>query len=251
MTSEKTAASYARGIALAEEDGIGPLTLGAYLREVTSRYGSRDAAVLRQGDEAECWTYADLWERSAEVARALIASGVVNGTRVGVLMTNRLEFLSGVFGTALAGGVGTTISTFSTASELDEVLRASGCSVLLFERRFLKKDFGAMLGDLEPALAESEPGRLVSLAWPFLRHLVAIGDTGAADDDLRGIERWEHFLARGRDVSPDLVDAVSRAVNPSDPGTLFFSSGSTGKAKGHPQRTPRRVPADVALGAMV
>ena len=39
------------------------------------------------------------------MARALKACGVGKGERVGLLMTNRLEFVSGLFGTALAGGV--------------------------------------------------------------------------------------------------------------------------------------------------
>ncbi len=93
--------SYAFGAKLEDEEGIGALTLGGYLREVTQRYGPREAAVLREGDRIERWTYDDLWARSVSVARALIACGVSKGTRVGVLMTNRPEFLSAVFGTAL------------------------------------------------------------------------------------------------------------------------------------------------------
>ena len=42
------ALSIARGIPLAEEQGIGALTLGGYLREVVGRYGPSEAAVLRQ-----------------------------------------------------------------------------------------------------------------------------------------------------------------------------------------------------------
>jgi fatty-acyl-CoA synthase len=222
------AASYAFGIPLAEETGIGPLTLGGYLREITQRYGPHEAAVLREGDQVERWSYADLWARSVEVARALIACGVVKGTRVGVLMTNRLEFLSGVFGTALAGGVAATISTFFTASELDEVLRASGCSVLLFERSVLKKDFAAILAELEPGIASARPGKLMSLRYPFLRHLAAIGH----EDGEGAIETWARFLARGHKVPAGLVCTAEASVAPSDPGVLFFSSGSTGKAKG-------------------
>ena len=81
----------------------------------------------------------------SEILVHKIAHGLGNGSRVGILMTNRLEFLSSLFGTALAGGVATTISTFFKASELDEVLRASGCCVLLFERKVLKHDFAATL----------------------------------------------------------------------------------------------------------
>ncbi|MCB2080945.1 MAG: AMP-binding protein, partial [Novosphingobium sp.] len=223
------APSYSHGEPLDAQTGIGPLTLGEYLRDVCARYGPKEALVLREADQFVRWTYEDLWTRAVEVARALMACGVTHGTRVGVLMTNRPEFLSAFFGAALAGGVPATISTFFTASELDEVLRASGCSVLLFERHVLTKDFAALLRELEPAIATAAPGKLASLRYPWLRHLVAVDDCGGEDS---AIEGWSGFLARGRAISPDLVDAASRAVHPSDPGTLFFSSGSTGKAKG-------------------
>jgi fatty-acyl-CoA synthase len=220
--------SYAYGASLDEDQGIGSLTLGGYLREITQRFGPREAAVLRMPDHIERWTYDDLWSRSVQVARGLIACGVSKGTRVGILMTNRLEFLSSVFGTALAGGVATAINTFFTASELDEALRISSCSILLFERSVLKKDFLSLLLELEPLIGTSRPHGLMSLRYPSLRHLAAIG----IDEDVGAIEPWPAFLAKGEPVRPEMVDARAADVAPSDPGVLFFSSGSTGKAKG-------------------
>ncbi len=130
-----------------------------------------------EGDAASArWTFDDLWQRSNEVARALIASGLGKGEYVGILMTNRLEWVSGCFGIALAGGVAVGLSTFSTADELAELLRMSGLSVLLFERHVAGKDFAAMLAELEPAIGTSEPGKLASARFPFLRRLVMLGD---------------------------------------------------------------------------
>ena len=220
--------SYARGSLLADETGCGALTLGAYLRELTSQYGPSEAAVIHFDNHAESWTYSELWQRSLEVARALVACDVGKGTRVGLLMTNRLEFLSCLFGTTLAGGVATTISTFFTAPELDEVLKASCCSVLLVERNVLKKDFVAMLAGLEPAITSSTPGRLSSSHFPYLRHIARID----GDDGQGAVEGWRQFRTRGAEVAPEIVEACASAVEPSDPGVLFFSSGSTGKVKG-------------------
>jgi fatty-acyl-CoA synthase len=220
--------SLVRGIPLSEEDGIGALTLGDYLREVTTLYGTREVAVMRNEGEAERWTYDELWSRSVTVARALLACDIGKGTRVGILMTNRLEFLSATFGTALAGGVATTMSTFSTATELEVLVQNSGCSILLLERKVLKKDFAAMMTDMEPQVANAAPGELQSLKFPFLRHLAMVDD-----EETRGaIEGWNSFLARGDAISRELVDATAANVTPSDPGLLFFSSGSTGKPKG-------------------
>ena len=220
--------SISRGIPLSEEQGIGALTLGGYLREIAAKFGTNEAAMIDVDGEAVRWTYADLLDRSMAVARALAACGVGKGNRVGILCTNRLEFLSCLFGTALAGGVATTISTFFTAGELDDALKACACSVLLLERKVLKKDFAEMLAELEPKVCSSASGKLASLRYPFLKHLALVD----SDEHFGGIEGWSTFLSRGEAVSSDLVDAMSAAVAPSDPGLLKFSSGSTGKVKG-------------------
>ena len=144
------------------------------------------------------WTYANLWERSIEVARALLAAGIGKNSRVGVLMTNRPEFLAAVFGTALAGGVAVPLSTFSTPPELRYLLRTSGVSILLFEPSVLTKNFLEILTDLEPEIRSATPGQLVSLEFPFLRRLAVVGDASGGG----AIESWSEFLARGRALSP-------------------------------------------------
>ena len=221
------ALSIAHGIPLEEEPGVGALTIGGYLREIVSRHGPREAVVTWDGDRRISWSYDDLLARSMEVARALIASGVGAQGRVGVLMTNRPEFLAALFGTALAGGVPVALSTFSTLTELDYLLKASQVTTLLFEPRVLKKDFGAMIAELEPAIGTAEPGHLRSERYPFLQRLVAIGGEPVA-----AAESWDRFLASGETVEEAIVLARADAVHPADPGGIFFSSGTTSLPKG-------------------
>jgi fatty-acyl-CoA synthase len=218
--------SIVSGPSLSDEPGLGALTLPGFLHEVTSMYGNREALVFHAADGDTRWSYADLWERAVEVACALRACGVGKDTRVGVLMTNRPEWLSAFFGISLAGGVAVTLSTFSTPAELDYLLNASSIAVLLFERRVLKTDFAAVLAELEPEIDTTAPGTLQSERFPFLRYLAAVGDAPS------GIETWDTFLARGHNVPQALVHATADAVRPSDAGALFFSSGSTSKPKG-------------------
>jgi fatty-acyl-CoA synthase len=226
---ESTASSITYGPPLAEESGIGALTLAGFIREVTERFGPHEAAVIHHEDGGVVrWTYTELWDNSVAVARALLASGVGKGTRVGVLMTNRPEFLCSVFGAALAGCVATCLSTFSTAAELEVLLSKSACSIILLERHVLKKDFVKLLAELEPQLLSAQPGQIRSLQFPFLRQVV----TADSDENAGAVEGWKDFLARGNSVSPELVAAAAAAVSPSDAGVLFFSSGSTGMPKG-------------------
>jgi len=218
--------SIVSGPPLCDEPGLGSLTLPGFLREVTQMFGQREALVWHTADGVTRWTYAQLWERAIEVARALRGCGLGKDSRVGVLMTNRPEWLAAVFGTSLAGGVAVTLSTFSTPSELDYLIRASAVSVLLFERKVLSKDFAAIVTELEPAIGTSRPGALESAKYPFLRRLALVGEPAP------GIGGWDSFLASGHEVPREPVEATAAAVLPSDAAVLFFSSGSTSKPKG-------------------
>ncbi|MEU1993637.1 class I adenylate-forming enzyme family protein [Nocardia gamkensis] len=222
------AVAIATGPPLSEEPGLGPLTLPGFLREVTRGYGDREALVAHTGTGVVRWSYAGLWERATEVARALRACGIGKDSRVGVLMTNRPEWLSAVFGVSLAGGVAVALSTFSSPAELDHLLRLSGVSMLLFERSVANKDFAEVLTGLEPAVGTAAPGALRSTAYPFLRHLAMVGEP--VPD--AAIDSWHTFLARGHSEAQELIEATAATVRPADTAVLFFSSGTTSKPKG-------------------
>jgi acyl-CoA synthetase (AMP-forming)/AMP-acid ligase II len=220
--------SIVHGPPLSEEAGLGTLTLPGFLRDVTASFAAREAlAQPRASGIVERWSYADLLARATAVAKALVAGGLGKGERVGILMTNRAEFVSATFGVALAGGVATPLSTFSTQDELGYLIGQSAISTLLFEPRVLAKDFTGMIAALEPAVAGATAGALSSTRFPYLRRLATLDGDGAG-----AIEGWEAFLASGEAVPDAIVAARADAVSPADPGMLFFSSGSTGKPKG-------------------
>ena len=160
--------SIVHGSPLNEEPGQnGVATIPAYFREMTERFANREALVYRTSANVVRWSYKEIWDRAFEVARALAACGVGKDSRVGVLMTNRPECLSAMFGASLVGGVIVALNTFSTAPELESLLKVSGVSVLLYERTVAGKDFGAMLAELEPAIEGAQPGALRSAKFPF------------------------------------------------------------------------------------
>jgi acyl-CoA synthetase (AMP-forming)/AMP-acid ligase II len=232
--------SLVRGVPLAQEPGLGSLTIPGYLQEVVQRYAASEAVVMQLPTGERCaWTYDELWQRSVAVAKALVAAGVGKGSRVALLLTNRPEFIASLFGIALAGGIAAPLSTFSTAPELAHLLQASEACILLYERRVLKTDFGAMLCELEPLLRTSD--LLESPRFPYLRQLVALAPVTHGDgaaSDTRAVIDWSEFLLRGKSVASTLIEARAAQVKPADLGGVFFSSGTTSTPKGilHTQR---------------
>ncbi len=225
--NEKAVDSTTRGAPLSEEP-LGALTLGGFLREVCARHGQREALVFHPSAAAVVRrSYAEVWDEAVAVARALVARGVTKETRVGLMATNRPEWVSAMFGIALAGGTVVVMSTFATQAELEYQLRMGDVSLLIFERSIVERDLAAELLALCPDIGAAS-GELRSVKLPFLRRLVCIGDKPAAAG---AIESWSEFLRPEGFAAAALIEAISHEIVPTDRALIFFSSGSTARPK--------------------
>jgi acyl-CoA synthetase (AMP-forming)/AMP-acid ligase II len=178
-------------------------TLGEFLAERAERFAGREAVVL----DDQRWTYRRLFDESTRYARALRASGVSRGTRVGLLMPNDPRWLAAAFGIWRAGGTLVALNTFYHEREMAHALRLGEVELLLAVGRFLKRDYAALLAAIEP-----RPRRLVLADSPALPP---------------GAQPWDDWLAAG--ASPT---ATEPTVTPDDDATIFFTSGSTAESKG-------------------
>jgi fatty-acyl-CoA synthase len=220
--------STIHGIPL-EDESLGSLTLGGFLRDVCRMHSQREALVFQApSGEVVRWTYDQLWEKACAVARALLARGVTKETRVGVLATNRPEWIAATFGVTLAGGTCVSMSTFASRDEFEYQLRIGDVSILIFERSVLKRDFAAELLQLVPDFAQPQTGPIRSTHLPFLRGAVCIDDGNTVGG---AVESWPDFLRSAPASLAPLMDAISAEVAPTDRGMIFFSSGSTAKPK--------------------
>jgi fatty-acyl-CoA synthase len=216
--------STIRGVPLADES-VGALTLGGFLREVCRANADKEALVFYPPSGPVIRrSYADVWQEACLVARALIARGVTKETRVGLLATNRPEWISGMFGIAMAGGTCVALSTFAKGAELEYQLRIGDVSLLIFERSVIGRDFAAELMEFCPELAQAQP-EVRSTRFPFLHRAVCIDDAPAG-----AFESWPEFLQNN--LAPAaLLEAVAAEIAPTDRGLVFFSSGTTAKPK--------------------
>jgi len=216
------------GVPLSQEQGIGALTLPAFIQEVAARYTERHSLYWRDlGGVDQRWTYQELLQKSEQVAQSLTALGVSKGSRVGILASNRPEWLFCLFGAAMSGAVVVALNTFSTRQELIHQLKFADLSVVLVEAEVASKNFIEDFLAMCPALEKKQGDTLAIDEFPFLRHVVCI-DLGKASG---GILDWEEFLAKGAAIPVSLVRASAAAVHPIDDGLIFFSSGSTALPK--------------------
>lgn len=188
--------------------GIGARTLGGFLREAADRYGPNEALVFDDpllGGRTVRWTYSDLADQAWRVAAGLQKAGVEPGARVGVLMGNRPEAVAGFFGAALSGATAVLMSTFSTPAEIEYLVDHSGAQVLLTQSRLLGRSF---------------PDEVAGLRVPGLERTVAVG------------EGWDQFLEEGGSTGRSALLERAASVEPGDPGSIVYSSGTTDRPKG-------------------
>jgi fatty-acyl-CoA synthase len=180
-------------------------TIGENLRRTMERFGDREAIVVRsQGYRA---TYRQLWDQTSALARALLASDVQQGDRVGIWSPNRFEWVVTQFATARIGAILVNINPAYKTSELQYALTQSGVSLLMHARAFRSSDYMAMVGE-------------VSGHCPELRETIVI------EDD------WAGLIERASGVSEGDLAARESRLQFDDPINIQYTSGTTGFPKG-------------------
>lgn len=211
-----------------QDEGLGALTMGGFMAEIAEKFANNEALCWKDlSGQVNRWTYAEMYVECRKVAKALLAAGVNKDSRVGVLVSNRPEWLFSAFGAAMAGSVVVALNTFSTQQELRYQLQTADVETLILESGVASKDFVDDIHTLCPQLKDSTPGALMTEEFPYLRRVVCTDYAQAQS----GIQGWNEFLSLGDAVADSMVDATMAAASPLDRTLIFFSSGSTALPK--------------------
>jgi fatty-acyl-CoA synthase len=213
--------SYAHGSGGTPLLGV---TVGQLLDDAACRWPDNDALIVV--DQGVCWNWRELRERAKNFAAGLIALGLQPGDRVGMLAPNRAEWLVAQFGTAYAGLILVNINPAYRAPELEYALKKVGCRALITESSFKTSNYIAMLNDIAPELAASEPGELHSAGLPDLRILIRLGDERS-----HGMFNFADVASRGGSGDVQALKTIGRNLDFDAPINIQFTSGTTGSPK--------------------
>ncbi|RPK56343.1 Long-chain-fatty-acid--CoA ligase [Streptomyces sp. ADI96-02] len=181
-------------------------TIGRDLDRTIAAFGDREALVdVASGRR---WTYREFGADVDELARALMASGVDKGDRVGIWAVNCPEWVLVQYATARIGAVMVTINPAYRAHELEFVLRQAGIRLLVASLAHRTSDYRALVEQ-------------VRADCPALRAVHYIGDPS-----------WSELTATASAVSPQQLAAREAELSCDDPINIQYTSGTTGFPKG-------------------
>ena len=201
-------------------------TIPEFVRTRAERFGERPL-ILLSGQRIR---YGEAAERSARLARGLLARGVGKGQRVGLLMPNGPDWVVGWLAATRIGAVLVPINTFYKPRELHFVLRHADIHTLLTVPGFLSNDYLGRLEACAPTLVHQKADAILVPELPFLRNVFVFGGCD------RAWARTVGDLERAADAAPAIdaafLASVESCVTPADPMVVIYSSGSTAEPKG-------------------
>lgn len=200
------------------------LTIGEALEQTATRYSTAEAVVFPQLGLR--WTWSQFLTEVDRAARGLYAIGIRPGQHVAIWATNVPEWIVVQFATARIGAVLVTINPAYRPFELQYVLKQSDAVALILVDRFKSSDYFAMLNEICPGIASSEPGKLNSSEFPELRAVVSI-----QGPPLPGAIPWSSLLAEGDRIDATAMRASLGPMKPQDAINIQYTSGTTGFPK--------------------
>ena len=202
-------------------------TIGRNFERVVARFPFHDAMIEAApvpGADARRWSYTKMNDDVDRLARALLASGVAKGDRVGIWSPNCAEWTLLQYATAKAGAILVNVNPAYRSHELEFVVKQNGMRMLVTAPSDRNNEYVGM-------------ARQTLAGCPDLQELVFLPDHGvdgldAGDPRRDGELTYAELLKRADAVGHSGLKARMAELDPHDPINLQYTSGTTGFPKG-------------------
>ncbi len=198
--------SYSRG---SQDKTLLAMTIGQAFDRTVAQFPEGEALVVRHQQRRYTWR-----QLAAAVdvhARAFLALGMQTGDRLGIWAPNCAEWCISQIASAKLGVILVNINPAYRSSELDYVLKQSGCQWLVCAGSFKTSDYHAMLQELKPDL----------------RGMISLDPSPPS-----GFMPWSQLSALGAGVPPEQLHSRQASLHFDQPVNIQYTSGTTGFPKG-------------------
>ncbi|UVL07080.1 AMP-binding protein [Pseudomonas rhodesiae] len=198
--------SYSRG---SQDKTLLAMTIGQAFDHTVAQFPDGEALVVRH--QSRRYTWRQLADTVDLHARAFLALGLQTGDRLGIWAPNCAEWLISQIASAKLGVILVNINPAYRTSELDYVLRQSGCQWLVCAGAFKGSDYHGMLQELQPDL----------------RGIISLDPSPPA-----GFMPWSTLAALGAEVTPEQLHQRQASLHFDQAVNIQYTSGTTGFPKG-------------------
>lgn len=214
--------SYSKGL---QDKALLAMTIGQAFDDTVARFPDGEALVVRHQQLRYSWR--QLAEAVELHARALLALGLQTGDRLGVWAPNCAQWCIAQFASARIGVILVNINPAYRSSELEYVLKQSGCQWLICAGAFKTSNYHTMLTGLLPELGEQAPGQLRSELLPQLRGVISLDAQPP-----KGFLPWAELAALADSVSDSAYQDRQKSLQFDEAVNIQYTSGTTGFPKG-------------------
>lgn len=201
------------------------VTIGDLFDQTVAKYPDKDALVYV--DRGLRHSYSELQKICNQAAKGLMKLGIQKGEHIAIWATNYPEWVYTQFASGKMGANLVTVNTNYRAFELEYLLKQSDVTTLILIEGYRDVNYVAMLNQVVPELASSEPGKLNSEKLPFLKNVILIGDR-----KVPGMFNWSDLMELGNSVSDEELAERQASLRPDEVINMQYTSGTTGFPKG-------------------
>lgn len=203
-----------------------PPTLPNVINDCVAKHADRNFLI----DGKEHWTFHQIGERSARLARGLTALGVGKAHRVGIIMPNNTDWVVTWWAAGRIGAFTVPLSTFFRPRELGAVLKQADIETLLVYESYLHHNYVEHLEEAIPELKAQDSTLLYLQSHPCLRRIVVWGDCGRKWA-MRGPDKLHTLADANSKIDATFLKQIEDNVVPADMLIGICTSGSTAEPK--------------------